>query len=54
MIWRPLNNLVKSLKTYHILSPDPKARQEVNQWLSGTALPELPGVVSHPLDAPPP
>jgi len=34
MIWRPLNNLVKSLKTHHILSPDPKARQEVNQWLS--------------------
>jgi hypothetical protein len=34
MIWRPLNNLVKSLKTYHILSPDPRARQEVNQWLA--------------------
>ncbi len=34
MIWRPLNNLVKSLKTYRILSPDPAARQAVNQWLT--------------------
>jgi hypothetical protein len=34
MIWRPLNNLVNSLKTYHLLSPDPKARQDVNDWLA--------------------
>ena len=34
MIWRPLNNLVNSLKTYHLLRPDPKARREVNQWLA--------------------
>ena len=34
MIWRPLNNLVNSLKTYHLLSPDSKARREVNQWLA--------------------
>jgi hypothetical protein len=34
MIWRPLNNLVKSLKTYRLLSPDPSARQQVNQWLA--------------------
>lgn len=34
MKWRPLNNLVKSLKTYHLLSPDPGVRQRVNQWLA--------------------
>lgn len=34
MIWRPLNNLVKSLKTYRLLSPELDARQQVNQWLA--------------------
>ena len=34
MIWRPLNNLVKSLQTYRMLSPDPRARQDVNRWLA--------------------
>lgn len=34
MMWRPLNNLVKTLQTYRILSPDPGVRQDVKQWLS--------------------
>lgn len=39
MMWRPLNNLVNSLKTYRMLSPDPKAREDVNRWLA--ARPQL-------------
>lgn len=33
-MWQPLKNLVGSLQTYRVLSPDLAVRQQVNSWLA--------------------
>lgn len=32
-MWQPLKNLVNSLQTYNVLSPDLMVRKQVNEWL---------------------